>query len=134
MLASVAVEPFPPGLRDALKHLSIEDLLLPVLIQLLVIIVAARFFAWAFQKIGQPAAVGEIAAGLLLGPSLLGWVWQGGSDFIFHPGLPGLPPELADQLFRLIFITLSQIGLVLLLFLIGLEFDSVICATMAPPP
>ncbi len=111
------------GWPSALRHASVEDVLLPVLVQLIVIILAARLGAAAFRRLGQPAVVGEIAAGLVLGPSVLGRLSPMLSDAIFHPAIAGLPPELSDQLLRWIFTGLSQLGLILLLFLIGLEFD-----------
>ena len=43
-----------------------------MLVQLVLIIAAARLFAWLFRKLGQPSVAGEIAAGLVLGPSVLG--------------------------------------------------------------
>jgi Kef-type K+ transport system membrane component KefB len=85
--------------------------LLHVLVQLLVIIAVARIGAWILAKFGQPQVVGEIAAGLLLGPSCFG----------------RLSPEAAAYVFRgdtdLVFKVMSEIGLVFLMFLIGLEFD-----------
>ncbi|MEK7242972.1 MAG: cation:proton antiporter, partial [Thermodesulfobacteriota bacterium] len=59
--------------------------MLPVLIQLVVIIVVARVFAVLFRKLGQPSVVGEIAAGLMLGPSVLGYFLPGLSNVVFHP-------------------------------------------------
>ncbi len=88
-----------------------EALLLVVLVQLAVILSAARLGAWLFARLGQPAVVGEIAAGLALGPSLLG----------------RLAPELAGRLFAPatdpVFQMLGQLGLVFLMFLIGMGFD-----------
>ena len=49
-----------------------QDYFLHVLIQLVVIIVAARIGAWLLAKLGQPQVVGEILVGLVLGPSVLG--------------------------------------------------------------
>ncbi len=49
-----------------------ETLLLRVIVQLAVIIKAARVSGNLFRRIGQPAVCGEIAAGLLIGPSLFG--------------------------------------------------------------
>jgi Kef-type K+ transport system membrane component KefB len=89
--------------------------------QLVVILLAARLGGALFRRLGQSVVVGEIAAGLILGPSLLGqldWVHS-----IFHPQLPGVSAAASDQLFHWIFTVLSQLGLVLLLFLIGLEFE-----------
>jgi Kef-type K+ transport system membrane component KefB len=102
---------------------SAEDVLLPLLVQLAVIIVAARLFAVVFRKIKQPGVVGEIAAGLALGPSLLGHFFPDFSTALFHPTIHGMTPEASKELFDWILTTLSQLGLVFLLFLIGLEVD-----------
>jgi Kef-type K+ transport system membrane component KefB len=108
---------------ELLRHLDVESLLLPVLIQLIVILLAARLFAALFHRLGQPAVVGEITAGLVLGPSVLGHLFPGLFTAIFRPTVGELPPELSDVLFHKIFTVLSQLGLILLLFLVGLDFD-----------
>ncbi len=108
---------------ESLRHLNLESVLLPVLCQLAVIIVAARLFSWLLRKLGQPGVVGEIAAGIALGPSVLGYFAPTLQRAIFHPQLPGVDPALSDELLRWIFSTLAQVGLVFVLFLIGLEFD-----------
>ena len=90
---------------------GVEDTLLKVLIQLTLILVLSRIFAIVFRKLGQPAVVGETAAGLALGPSLFGHFCPELSKQIFDPGI--------DQIFKMF----SQLGLILLLFLVGLEFD-----------
>jgi Kef-type K+ transport system membrane component KefB len=118
----LAVHPDDPAL-ESLRRLDVESLLLPVLIQLIVILLAARFFAVLFHRIGQPAVVGEIAAGLVLGPSVLGHLAPGLFTAIFKPTVGDLPPELSDALFLKIFTVISQLGLILLLFLVGLDFD-----------
>src|SRR5258706_4985030 len=106
------------------RHLPIEDLLLPILIQLAVLILTARVAGAVFRRwLGQPNAVGEIAAGLILGPSLFGWLFPGVSDWLFHPTFAGVPHAVSDLAINSIFSVLSQIGLILLLFLVGLEFD-----------
>ncbi|MCS6945844.1 MAG: cation:proton antiporter, partial [Sutterellaceae bacterium] len=51
---------------------TVEHLLFLTLLQLIVIVAAARVFGSAARQLGQPRAVGEIVAGLLLGPSLFG--------------------------------------------------------------
>ncbi len=91
--------------------LEAESFLLAVLVQLAVIIVAARAGGWLLGRLGQPQVVGEITAGLLLGPSLLGRSAPEVSRMIF-------PPEVAP-----VFYVLGQLGLVFLMFLIGLEFE-----------
>jgi Kef-type K+ transport system membrane component KefB len=115
--------PFADDAIAALRTLHVEHLLLPVLVQLVVIILAARGFGWLARKLGQPAVIGEIVAGLLLGPSLFGWLFPDLFAAVFKPQLPDVPPELANAAFPKIFQALSQLGLVFLLFLVGLEFD-----------
>jgi Kef-type K+ transport system membrane component KefB len=88
-----------------------ESLLLRILVQLAVIIVASLVGARVAKWFRQPAVVGEIAAGLLLGPSLFGWLFPAAAATIFAPE--------TTQVMQI----LSQIGLILLLFLVGLEFD-----------
>jgi len=104
-----------------LGQAHVEEKLVAVLIQLTIIVVAARISAVLFRRMGQPAVVGEIAAGLILGPSVLGQIpnahvhawWMA----VFHPSSPGMQ-GLGD-----VFTVLSQLGLIFLLFLVGLEFD-----------
>ncbi len=88
-----------------------ESFLLRILLQLIVIVAAARSGAWLFGKFGQPQVVGEIAAGLLLGPSVLGRLAPDFVSYIF-------PNDTA-----IVFRSLSELGLMLLMFLIGTEFD-----------
>lgn len=82
-----------------------------VLLQLIVILFAAKGTGWLFTKIGQQSVMGEIVAGILLGPSLLGWVSPGLSAFLF-------PKESLTYLG-----ILSQLGLLLFMFVIGMELD-----------
>ena len=88
-----------------------ENLVFSVLLQLIVMIAAARLLHVAARKLGQPGAVGEIVAGLLLGPSLLGWLAPHFSVAVF-----GAKPSPAITI-------LSQLGLTLLMFQIGAEFE-----------
>jgi Kef-type K+ transport system membrane component KefB len=88
-----------------------ESLLFATLLQLVVIILAARLVGSLFRRLGQPTAVGEIVAGLLLGPSLLGAALPGVSRLLFDPAV-ALPINI-----------LSQIGLILLMFQIGSDFE-----------
>jgi Kef-type K+ transport system membrane component KefB len=82
-----------------------------LLLQLGVILVATRVVGWLFRKIGQPQVIGEMAAGILLGPSLLGWLAPGVSATLFPPGSLGFLNAL------------SQIGLLLFMFLVGLALN-----------
>lgn len=109
---------------QASRHPSVEELLWPVLIQLGVIIVTARVFALMFRRLGQPGVVGEIAAGITLGPSIFGKISPELFQAVFHPQLSaGLASDLADATLGGFLTILSQLGLIFLLFLVGLDFD-----------
>lgn len=129
MFSILAAESAPSALpwaadaAKALKALHVEAVLLPLLWQVALIILAARLFAMMFRKLGQPTTVGEIAAGLIIGPSVLGKLAPDLFNAIFHPTLEGLSQGMSDQLIRWVLTCFSQFGLILLLFLIGLEFD-----------
>jgi Kef-type K+ transport system membrane component KefB len=128
MLTLFASEPSERqlGISDAarsLAHLDTESLLLPILIQLIVIVAAARAFGALARRFGQPSVVGEIIAGLILGPSLLGWVWPDGFATVFRPSLEGVAQPVADAALAKVFTVFAQIGLIFLLFLVGLEFE-----------
>src|SRR5262249_2465821 len=96
---------------------------LPLLLQLTIIILTARIFAILFHYLWQPGVVGELFAGLFLGPSILGKLFPGLFAAIFHPTTPVEHQGISDQIVSWCFTSLSQIGLIFLLFLIGLEFD-----------
>jgi Kef-type K+ transport system membrane component KefB len=90
---------------------NVKDPLAILLAQIIMIILVARFFGWVFKKIGQPSVIGEIIAGIALGPSLLGMYFPEFFSALFP----------ADSLVNLKF--LSQIGLILFMFVIGMELD-----------
>lgn len=81
-----------------------------LLLQIIVIVLVARIFGMLAGKIKQPAVVGEIIAGVILGPSLLGWVAPDFSAFLF-------PADTKSLQF------LSQIGLAFFMFIVGMELD-----------
>jgi Kef-type K+ transport system membrane component KefB len=82
-----------------------------LLMQILVVLGAAKVIGYLFTRIGQQSVIGETAAGIMLGPSLLGLLFPGAYHFLFpSSSLPNL------QL-------ISQIGLVLFMFIIGMELD-----------
>ncbi len=91
--------------------LNLHHPLAILLAQIITIIVVARFFGWVFRKIGQPSVIGEIIAGIVLGPSLLGLYFPDISIDLFP----------VESLGNLQF--LSQIGLILFMFVIGMELD-----------
>jgi Kef-type K+ transport system membrane component KefB len=85
--------------------------LLILILQIAVILIVARAVGWVFRRVGQPQVVGEMAAGILLGPSLFGWLAPDASAALFSP----------ESLGNLN--TLSQVGLLFFMFLVGLEFN-----------
>jgi len=94
-----------------MNPVAIEGHLKLVLLQWMVIIAAAWAFGRLGKRLGQPLAVGEIAAGILLGPSALGLIWP--ADW------PVLFPKETQQSLQL----LGKLGLIFLLFQVGMEFD-----------
>ncbi|MBD2156408.1 cation:proton antiporter [Leptolyngbya sp. FACHB-16] len=82
-----------------------------VLIDVVLVIGLSRLVGLAFRRIRQPLVIGEIVAGIMLGPSLLGWLTPTFSSVLF-------PPETVPYLN-----ILSQVGLIFFMFLIGLELD-----------
>ncbi|MEU1302599.1 cation:proton antiporter [Streptomyces shenzhenensis] len=88
-----------------------SDPLLPVLLAVPVVVLACQAGGRAVRLLGQPPVIGEILAGILLGPSLLGWLAPGVQ-------LRLLPPSVLP-----ITSALGNLGLLAFLFLIGLELD-----------
>jgi Kef-type K+ transport system membrane component KefB len=85
--------------------------LIKLVLQIGVILLASRLTGMLFKRIGQPQVVGEMVAGILLGPSLLGWAAPAFSSMLFPaPSLNYLN-------------ALSQIGLILFMFGIGVALD-----------
>jgi Kef-type K+ transport system membrane component KefB len=79
-------------------------------LQLAVVLGVCRGVCWAAVRLGQPPVVGEMVAGVLLGPSLLGFLWPYGQQALF-------PPSARPLLF-----SAAQIGLSLYMFTVGLDF------------
>jgi len=82
-----------------------------LLLQILAILLVSRVFGFIFVRLGQPTVIGEILAGIVLGPSLLGYFFPEAYSFLFS----------ADSLSNIYII--SQVGLVLFMFTIGMELD-----------
>lgn len=100
------------GKADAVSSVhALEDTLFFVLLQIIIIILVARAAGELARRLGQPRAVGEIVAGLILGPSLFGYFFPGVSTYLFH-SVSAMPISI-----------IGQIGLILLMFQIGMDFD-----------
>ena len=94
----------------AMQH-NLQHPLATLLAQIITIIIIARLLGWVCKKIGQPSVIGEIIAGIILGPSLIGMYFPEFSAALFP----------AKSLGNLQF--LSQIGLILFMFVVGMELD-----------
>src|SRR5579863_4288442 len=81
------------------------------IIQLILIVGCAKAAGLLFSRIGQPQVCGEIAAGIILGPSIFGVLWPHIQRMVFNPS--------ASEHLNV----LSEVGLIFIMFLIGLEFD-----------
>src|SRR5262249_51459220 len=92
--------------------MSEPELAALLFVQLALILATCRGLGWLFARVRQPLVVAEMVAGFLLGPSFLGWAAPSIQARLFAP-------ESTHTLF-----VLSQIGLVLYMFSVGLEFRS----------
>jgi len=99
------------GLFKEIIQQNLQGSLTILLFQIIVILLAVKLFSFLFKYIGQPGVIGEIVAGIVLGPSILGLVF----------------PDFFQTLFPAHSLTnlelLSQIGLILFMFVIGMEVD-----------
>src|ERR1700674_1621978 len=96
-----------------------ENIVLGLLYQLLIILAMTRMVTWGVKYLGQTNVSGEILAGLLLGPSLL-------QSSLFGAKIQAFTHTLFSPSTAVVFTALSQLGLILLMFQIGLEFE---CST-----
>jgi Kef-type K+ transport system membrane component KefB/nucleotide-binding universal stress UspA family protein len=83
------------------------------LAELVILILVGRLLGEAMQRIGQPSVMGQLLAGILLGPSLFGWLWPDAQHWIF--------PAAKEQ--KSMIDAISQFGILLLLLLTGMETD-----------
>ena len=81
--------------------------------QIVLLILVGRLLGEVMQRFGQPAVVGQLLAGLILGPSLFGWVWPEAQTLIF--------PHNVQQ--KSMLDAVSQLGILMLLLLTGMETD-----------
>ena len=82
-----------------------------LILQILLIVIVARLFGAVVRALGQPAVIGEMAAGIALGPSLFGAYFPGLSAQLF--------PSASLGMLHL----LSQVGVILFMFVVGLEVN-----------
>src|SRR5579859_4915710 len=89
-----------------------STLTVDVLLALAVVVITGRLLGKALSKIGQPPVIGEVLAGILLGPSFVGRVWPPLETYLF--------PEAVKPALGVV----AQIGVVLYMFAVGVDFDA----------
>ena len=101
-----------PGTLSAELFKNLRSPLGILLLQIMVIIAFTRCCAKVLRKFGQPEVIGEVMGGIFLGPSVLGWLFPAAGAFLF-------PPTSLANLGLL-----SQIGLIIFMFVVGMEVDT----------
>jgi Kef-type K+ transport system membrane component KefB/nucleotide-binding universal stress UspA family protein len=81
-----------------------------LVIQIGLLLLIGRGLGEVMQRLGQPAVIGQLLAGLILGPSLFGWIWPAAEHVLFPKELQGLQ-------------SLGEVGVLMLLLLTGMEID-----------
>jgi Kef-type K+ transport system membrane component KefB len=111
LLAAAATSVVKAVAKKPPKPRSTDDIVAIVFVDIAIIVAVARIVGSLFKKIRQPAVVGEILAGIALGPSLLG-------------AFPGqLPTRIFPTDIRPYLGVLAQLGLIIFMFIVGLEVD-----------
>lgn len=83
------------------------------LAQIVLLLLVGRLIGEAMQRIGQPAVIGQLIAGILLGPSVFGAIWPEAQRAVFPPN-----PQQQSMIDAV-----SQLGILMLLLLTGMETD-----------
>jgi Kef-type K+ transport system membrane component KefB len=86
-----------------------------VLLALAAVVVVGRLLGWLLKWAHQPPVMGDVLAGIVLGPSVLGWI---ASTWFGAAASPLMPPAVEPQLH-----VIAQLGIILSMFLVGLEFN-----------
>lgn len=83
------------------------------IVQLVLLLAVGRGLGEILQRLGQPAVMGQLIGGILLGPSLFGWLWPSAQHFVFS----------SDPAQKSMINAVSQLGILMLLLLTGMETD-----------
>jgi Kef-type K+ transport system membrane component KefB len=134
-----------PSCRDAGAHVAFEggnlrsgprlphfELVIRLFLQLTVILAVCRLVGMIGRRFGQTQVVSEMVAGVLLGPSLFGLLMPGWQQWLFPTTAVIQVGEATTTIphpSMAILFALSQIGLVLYMFIVGLEFDTALLRT-----
>jgi Kef-type K+ transport system membrane component KefB len=95
------------------------NVVLHVTATLAAVIALGSLLGWMFRRFGQPPVIGEVVAGLVLGPSLLGAVWPAA----MHALIPS-PAEDPNGQVTAAIKAVSQLGIILYMFLVGLDLNA----------
>jgi Kef-type K+ transport system membrane component KefB/nucleotide-binding universal stress UspA family protein len=90
-----------------------EHMVAVLIVEIALILLVGRLLGEVMQRVGQPAVMGQLIAGIVLGPSVLGAFWPAASQAIF--------PDLPEQ--KKMLEAISQLGVLMLLLLTGMETD-----------
>jgi Kef-type K+ transport system membrane component KefB len=110
-VSSGVPQPSPPASSTGVLWENFRTPLSILLLQIIVILVMAGLFRRLFRRIHQPPVMGEMIAGIVLGPSVLGLIYPQALGFLFPASSLG-----TLQL-------LSQVGVVLFMFIVGMEVN-----------
>ena len=103
--------PEPGASAQPAKKRSGEETFGRLMLAIAAVILAARLVGTGLARLAQPRVMGEVLAGILLGPTILGAFWPEAKDYLFPPDIVALLGGAA------------QIGLAFYLFLVGMEVD-----------
>src|SRR4029077_1474167 len=110
LLASLLIAVPTPLYAETAQHGPSEAVFIA---QIILLLLCGRLLGEAMQRIGQPAIMGQLLSGVLLGPSVLGTLWPGAEQALFPPS-----PEQKAMIDAV-----SQLGILMLLLLTGMETD-----------
>jgi Kef-type K+ transport system membrane component KefB len=100
-----------PAVAGAGDRAATSDTLWHLLLALAAVVIVGRGVSWVLRLVGQPAVIGELVAGILLGPSLLGHISPAAAAYL-------LPSNVAPSLG-----VLANLGVIIYMFLVGLELN-----------
>jgi len=92
---------------------SSEHMVMIFILEIILMLFFGRLLGEVMQRFGQPAVMGQLIAGVILGPSVFGHFWPAGYDAVF--------PDVASQ--KKMIDAISQLGILMLLLLTGMETD-----------
>ncbi|MGY3031002.1 Kef-type K+ transport system membrane component KefB/nucleotide-binding universal stress UspA family protein [Bradyrhizobium sp. USDA 4354] len=108
--AALVLTSIAAGAEGGKSAAPFESLLI---LQIALLMAVGRGLGETMQRIGQPSVMGELLAGIILGPSLFGWIWPEAQHAIF--------PKTPEQ--KAMIDGIAQVGILLLLLLTGMETD-----------